>query len=135
MRFIKKVGEGVVEFRGAFPGRSVLLAAGWIEYAGALPAERLEIGDDGTITEMPEPERELPSIHTKLAIRRACRALGLEERLDALLGASAQFRTEWSDALEIDLTDPMTLAALAREKFSAADIAAIVAKITEAENA
>ena len=52
------------------------------------------------------------NIFTKLQIRRGLRALGDEAKLDALINASAEFKSDWSDATEIDLNDEMTQQAL-----------------------
>jgi len=52
------------------------------------------------------------TVFTKLQIRRAMRSLGNEAILDGLLTNEA-FKKDWSDAIEIDLSDPMTAAALA----------------------
>ena len=51
-------------------------------------------------------------VFSKLQIRRGLRALGDEAKLDALLNASPEFKSDWSDASEIDLNDEMTQAAL-----------------------
>lgn len=73
-----------------------------------------------------KPER---TVFTKLAIRRAMRALGIEEKLDAILDFSATFRSDWTDAQEIDLADPMFLAALQTGGISENEIAQIKAQI------
>ncbi len=67
--------------------------------------------------------RKTGRVYTKLAIRRACRALGLETKLDALLASNGTFRSDWLDAQEIDLDDPYTVQAL--EAFTAEEFAAI----------
>lgn len=74
--------------------------------------------------EHPEPE-PVRNIYTKLAIRRAMRELGIEAKLDGLLNASAQFRADWTDAQEIDLADPVLLAALQSGSITAEEIAQI----------
>jgi hypothetical protein len=43
------------------------------------------------------------NIFTKLQIRRACRALGLEEKLNTLLQSNEIFAADWTDAQDIDL--------------------------------
>jgi len=48
---------------------------------------------------------------TKLQIRRAMRSLGIEAILDGLLTNEA-FAKDWADAIEIDLSDPLTAQAL-----------------------
>ena len=73
----------------------------------------------------PEPEPPLPTVFTKLAIRRAMRQLGIEAKLDALLEASALFRADWTDAQEIDLADPVLVEALAAGSITAAEIEAV----------
>ena len=70
------------------------------------------------------------TVFTKLQIRRAMRSLGLEATLDALLDSDAVFKTDWTDALEIDLSDRATVQALAA---SAIDIAAVKLKIAGEE--
>ena len=53
-------------------------------------------------------------VFSKLQIRRGLRAMGDEAKLDALLDASAEFKSDWSDASEIDLNDEMTQQALSQ---------------------
>ena len=65
------------------------------------------------------------TIFTKLSIRRAMRELGIEAKLDGLLNASAEFRADWTDAQEIDLADPVLLAALESGTVTAEEIADI----------
>ena len=77
----------------------------------------------------PEPAPPERTIYTKLAIRRAMRELGIEAKLDALLNSSAQFRADWTDAQEIDLADPVLLAALQAGSITAEEIAAIKAEM------
>ena len=79
---------------------------------------------DAWFQDHPLPEPTGPTIFSKLAIRRAMRELGIEAKLDALL-ASAQFRADWQDAQEIDLTDPVLLTALNAGSITAEEIAAI----------
>lgn len=73
----------------------------------------------------PEPEPPDRTIYSKLAIRRAMRELGIEAKLDALLNVSAQFRADWQDAQNIDLSDPVLLAALESGTVTAEEIADI----------
>ncbi len=73
----------------------------------------------------PEPEPPGRTIYSKLAIRRAMRELGIEEKLDNLLNASAQFRADWQDAQDIDLADPVLLSALKSGTVTAEEIAQI----------
>lgn len=58
--------------------------------------------------EIPEQETsEEKTIFTKLQIRRAMRALNIEDQLDYILARDGKFQKDWTDALEIDLNDPM----------------------------
>lgn len=63
------------------------------------------------------------TVYTKLEIRRACRELKLENKLNALLAANSLFAADWADAQEIDLSDPILLQALAGGAFTAQEIA------------
>lgn len=65
------------------------------------------------------------TVFSKLGIRRACRALGLEGKLNALLEASEVFRNDWTDAQDIDLSDPVLLQALQAGTFTEEEIDAI----------
>lgn len=73
----------------------------------------------------PQPEPPARTVFTKLSIRRAMRELGIEAKLDALLNVSAQFRADWQDAQNIDLSDPVLLAALESGTVTAEEIADI----------
>lgn len=59
-----------------------------------------------------------PKIFSKLSIRRVCRSLGLEAKLDALLNSNAVFKADWDDAGEIDLADEITSNALHTHAFT-----------------
>jgi hypothetical protein len=48
---------------------------------------------------------------SKLEIRRAMRTLGVEANLDSLL-TNEQFAKDWNDAIEIELSDELTLQAI-----------------------
>lgn len=56
--------------------------------------------------------------YTKLQIRRACRELGIESKLNDLLKSNEIFFADWSDAQEIDLTDTTFLLALSAGQFT-----------------
>ena len=60
--------------------------------------------------------------YTKLQIRRACRALGIESKLNDLLSSNAIFAADWSDAQEIDLQDEILKQALMQGNFTQTDI-------------
>lgn len=72
------------------------------------------------------PEPVIPkTVFTKLAIRRACRTLGLEGKLNTLLTSSDEFISDWTDAQDIDLSDPVLLQALAAGTFTEEEIQSI----------
>jgi len=74
---------------------------------------------------IPEPEEPEKTVFTKLAIRRACRTLGLEGKLNTLLASSDVFRADWTDAQGIDLADPVLLQALQAGTFTEEEINSI----------
>lgn len=74
------------------------------------------------VVEVEEPEK---TFFTKLQIRRTCRTLGLEAKLNALLEASEIFRNDWTDAQDIDLADPIMLQALQAGTFTEDEINSI----------
>ena len=94
-----------------------MTAHGWREYT------REEF--DAWYREHHEPAPPEQTIYSKLAIRRAMRELGIEAKLDNLLNVSAQFRADWQDAQEIDLADPVLLAALQAGSITAEELADI----------
>lgn len=65
------------------------------------------------------------NIFTKLQIRRACRALGLEEKLNTLLQSNEIFAADWTDAQDIDLQDAVLKQALLMGNFSEQEIITI----------
>lgn len=69
-----------------------------------------------------EPEK---TFFTKLQIRRTCRTLGLEGKLNALLASSDEFMSDWTDAQDIDLADPVLLQALQAGTFTENEINSI----------
>ena len=83
-----------------------------------------EIGD---FEEKPVEEEKVT--YTKLQIRRACRALEIEEKLNTLLKASETFSYDWQDAQEINLSDPVLLEALKQGSFTEEDIEKIKGEI------
>lgn len=70
-----------------------------------------------------------PKIYTKLAIRRACRTLGLENKLDALLESNSLFKKDWDDAQEINLADSITSQALRTNAFTDAEYDAVIEEL------
>ena len=74
---------------------------------------------------LPPPEPPPRASFTRLEIRRAMRALGIESKLDAVLSASEVFRNDWNDTTDIKLGDPILTAALETGIITEAEIAAI----------
>ena len=106
--------------------------AGWIMNFNSSPELMNQYGFTLTEAEAEEWRKQHPqppppeqTIYSKLAIRRAMRELGIEEKLDGLLNASAQFRADWTDAQDIDLSDPVLIAALQAGSITAEEIAAV----------
>ena len=90
----------------------------YVWYDGIIPDSKYLTWDDDKQQIVPDLERaqaELDAmIHLpKLDIRRALRAMGEEDKLNALLNASPIFKADWTDAQEIDMSDPMVSQALA----------------------
>lgn len=76
---------------------------------------------DGVIVEKTfvDPQQ---TIFTKLEIRRACRALGIQEKLNFLLDSADQIKSDWLDAQQIDLSDQMFVKAVELGVFTAEEI-------------
>ena len=109
-----------------------LAPTGWIMNFNHSPELMTQYGFTLTEADAEEWRRQHPAppppeqtIFTKLSIRRAMRELGIEAKLDALLNASAQFRADWTDAQDIDLADPVLIAALQAGTVTAEEIADI----------
>lgn len=60
--------------------------------------------------------------YSKLAIRRACRELGIEYKLNGILNTNGLFAADWADAQNIDLADPVLIEALKDGAFTDDDI-------------
>ena len=86
-----------------------------------------EHDDEWFAEHAPKPAEQ--TIFTKLQIRRAMRALEIEEKLDTLLEASDTFKKDWADAQEINLADPELVKALKQGSITAEDIENIRAAI------
>ena len=96
---------------------AIMRACGWRDWT----EEEIEEWE----REHPQPPPPEQTVFSKLAIRRAMRALGIETKLDAILAGSATFRADWTDAQEIDLADPVLAEALAAGGLTAEEIASI----------
>ena len=60
----------------------------------------------------PEPPAPVVVRVSKLNLRRALRALALEDAFDAALAANPAWARDWADATELRSDDPMLVAAL-----------------------
>ena len=101
----------------------------YAECAAWCAANQATIRDKGAYYEVveapPPPPSEISRVFSKLKVRRAMRSLGIESRLDAILGSSPTFAADWLDAQEIDLDDPVLREALAAGNISDEEIASI----------
>lgn len=61
-------------------------------------------------------------IYTKLFIRRACRSLGIQDKLNTLLNSNPIFSADWADAQQINLNDPLFLESLKQGTFTDQEI-------------
>ena len=84
------------------------------------PASMAIIKDDTIIKKEVKPVEK--NIFSKLAIRRACRELKLEDKLNALLNGNVYFAADWADANEINLADAVLIEALKQGTFTDDDI-------------
>lgn len=144
MKYIKKENEKIVEAPTVFKdsektvigynkqsNHSMLLQHGYIKYDGNNPNSYIDIVD-GVIIELPVPNPTDPTdptdstVFTKIQIRTACRALGLELKLNQLINSDDDFKTFWNDSLEIDLEYPMTKQALKTGTFTVDEIKQII---------
>lgn len=62
------------------------------------------------------------TIFSKLQIRRACRELGIQDKLNSLISSNEIFSADWSDAQDIDLEDKVFLYALQQGDFTELEI-------------
>lgn len=89
-----------------------------------------EIKDGKIVEKQPQPIPEKTTF-TKLQIRRACRALELEQKLDELINYNAQFYRDWADAQQIDMNDELIQQAVQTGIFTAEEIQSIKDAINE----
>ena len=82
----------------------MLIQDGYAEFP--YTASAYEIKDGKIVERQPQPIPQ-KTVFSKLQIRRACRALGLEDKLNRLIEYNENFYRDWHDAEEIDLTDSM----------------------------
>lgn len=92
------------------------------------PADDAELSAEGKIVKKAPEEK---SVFTKLEIRRACRALKIEDKLNLILKSDEIFAADWQDASEINLNDDILISALKQGSFTDKEIQAIKTKIGE----
>ena len=90
--------------------QNMLFSDGYSKFE--LPADCYTI-KDGEIIEN-EFDPILKTTFTKLEIRRAMRQLNIQNKLDSILENNTQFKSDWYDAQEIDLNDPMIIEVLSQ---------------------
>ena len=71
-----------------------------------------QIKDNVIVQIQVEQPIEIKRNYSKLEIRRACRALDLQHKLNKLINADEQFAADWADANQIDLDDEMFIKAI-----------------------
>lgn len=111
----------------------MLLEDGYVKYTGHKPNSRLHFVN-GQIVEDPDPVPPAPAPNTKftrLKIRRAMRAMEMEDQLDGLLAANPTVAKDWNDAQIIDLNDPILKQALTANGITDEFVQAIIDKIYE----
>lgn len=106
----------------------MLLEDGYIAYPKARPYYEIKNGQIVEKQPQPTPQK---TIFTKLQIRRACRALDLQKKLDLLLSSNQQFYDDWHDAQQIDLNDELMQQAVQMGAFTTAEIQSIKDAINE----
>lgn len=85
-----------------------------------------QIKDDVIVQKKVEqPIVEKKRNYSKLEIRRACRALNLQDKLNKLINADEQFAADWADATQIDLNDVMFIKAIEVRLFEQQQIDAV----------
>lgn len=69
---------------------------------------------DGVIVQIKveQPTVVIKRNYSKLDIRRACRTLDLQHKLNKLINATEQIAADWADANQIDLEDEMFIKAI-----------------------
>ena len=89
-----------------------------------------EIKDGKIVEKQPQPTPQ-KTIFTKLQIRRACRALQLQQKLELLLSYNEHFYRDWTDAQQIDFNDELIQQAIQTGIFTAEEIQSIKDAINE----
>lgn len=89
-----------------------------------------EIKDGKIVEKQPQPIPQ-KTIFTKLQIRRACRALQLQQKLELLLSYNEHFYRDWTDAQQIDFNDELIQQAIQTGIFTAEEIQSIKDAINE----
>ncbi|MEA4863390.1 MAG: hypothetical protein VB042_08795 [Victivallaceae bacterium] len=110
MRYVKQVGNAIVEYTGpALGSEHWYTETGWTPYAGELPASRLSIVD-GAVVELPAPE--VPRLISKLKLKRKLAGLGAWDTFLAAL-ADGGYSEDFDLAVNLSTADPAFQSALA----------------------
>lgn len=88
-----------------------------------LPACMYEVKNGAIVEKQFVPQEK--TVFTKLQIRRACRELGFEDKLDDLLNSDETIKKDWTDAQDIDLNDNMFILAIQAGVFTAEQVETI----------
>lgn len=95
------------------PGnQAMLLADGWIRDENTCPLSWLYLLNGEIHVAEPIIPVVLPSIFSKLQIRRCLRRHGYEGQLNTLIASNEIAKNEWADAQEINLYDETIQAAI-----------------------
>lgn len=104
--YLKKEDNQLQVYAGPSLGVTAMSRLGFLRYDGALPVSRLAVRDDGTIEELPEPERV--AVYSKLKLRDQLVLAGM---WNAVRSAMNEDQYEcWLIANEIRSDDPRFLA-------------------------
>lgn len=111
---------------------AMLLEDGYVKYDGPKHWSKLTL-DNGEIKEPVDNYKpNYPKqTFTKLQIRRAMRRLGVEEKLDRILGSNRRIFKDWQDATEISFQDEVFKEALQKNGIDQAFINNIIKNIVK----
>ena len=76
-----------------------------------LPKSAYQIKQGAIVEKEKQPQPQI-CIFSKLCIRRACRQLGIEDKLDMIINSNDEFKKDWQDSNEINLLDPVFVQAI-----------------------
>ena len=118
MQYIIKENDKVIGWTGCQMGATWFTDNNWIPYEGSAQLQYLDIVDGVIIDNSPTPEeleraqKLARHVFTRLQIRGAFIALGMEPTLDLLLANNPVFDRYWFEAQEIDTNHEVTQQAM-----------------------